>query len=162
LTFVCHACGKVHDDLPFDFGFRYPDPYFGVAESERESRIVLNADICVIDGKEFYVRGYIPIPIRDEQPPRDQFRWGVWVSLSKKSFDNYLSFSGQTIPDGTRYFGWLCNRIAGYPETQGLKCDVFPQRDLRPIVRLQACDHPLYREQSEGVTLKRVHDFISL
>lgn len=160
MAFVCHTCGRTHDELPLDVGFDYPDPYFDVPEAERKTRVCHNPDACVVDDKAFFVRGYIAIPIIGGQPPRDFFRWGVWVSLSEKSFRHYAALQGQEIPEGTAYFGWLCNRINEYPD-EPLKCDVFPQETLRPRVRIQPCDHPLHREQAEGITLQRVHDLVS-
>jgi len=159
LTFVCHSCGKTHDELPLDIGFDYPDLYFDVPKEERASRVFHNADYCVIDRQHHFVRGYVPIPILGAQPPRDFFRWGVWVSLSQKSFENYISLQGLEVPKDTSYFGWLCNRISEYPD-EPLKCDVFPQEKLRPRIRIQRCDHPLYREQTEGIPLQRVHDLV--
>src|SRR5512145_2137938 len=45
VPYRCATCGKEHDDLP-DLGFRWPDPYFGVPEAERPTRIQATADTC--------------------------------------------------------------------------------------------------------------------
>ena len=39
--------------------------------------------MCAIDKKEFYIRGCLEISVIDGPRP---FTWGVWVSLSEKSF----------------------------------------------------------------------------
>ena len=44
----------------------------------------LSADQCVIKGEWFFVHGLIEIPVVDSDEP---FSWGVWVSLSKESYD---------------------------------------------------------------------------
>jgi len=36
---------------------------YGIPEEERERRCVLQADTCVIDGKLFFIRGCIEIPV---------------------------------------------------------------------------------------------------
>jgi hypothetical protein len=42
--------------------------------------IELGSDQCVIRGEEFYIRGLIQVPIRDDARV---FEWGVCVSLSR-------------------------------------------------------------------------------
>ena len=73
MVYKCQTCGEEHEGIP-DIGFRWPDPYFAVAEEERESRIQANTDICNINDEEFYVRGVLLIPVRKQ----DQ-RFGLGV-----------------------------------------------------------------------------------
>jgi hypothetical protein len=57
------------------------------------------------------------------------------------------------------YFGWLCNSIPAYPETLHLKTAVHAREvGLRPLIELEATDHPLAIEQRDGITAARVRN----
>jgi hypothetical protein len=61
------------------------------------------------------------------------------------------------------YFGWLSNSLPGYPETLSLPLDVVtPALELRPSFLLHDGDHPLVREQREGITTDRVRELAEL
>jgi hypothetical protein len=115
--------------------------------------------VCVIDGKELYIRGCLEIPVVDG--PRS-FAWGVWVSLSEKSFKRVSELWDY---DGREkeppYFGWLCTRISGYPETLSLKTHVHLRAlNQRPFIELEPTDHPLAVEQRNGITMARVREIV--
>jgi Uncharacterized protein conserved in bacteria (DUF2199) len=61
--------------------------YYSVPNAERSSRCVLSTDMCVVDQKSFFVHGCLEIPVQGEP---ETFIWGVWVSLSKRSFDQFV------------------------------------------------------------------------
>ena len=50
---------------------------------ELEQRIVFTPDQCVIDGKDFYLRGRILVPVIGLEEP---FVWGVWAEVSPVNF----------------------------------------------------------------------------
>jgi hypothetical protein len=62
MTYRCEACGRTHEGLP-DLGFRWPDAYFDVPESERSVRVKGNSDTCAIDDEASYIRGVILMPL---------------------------------------------------------------------------------------------------
>lgn len=70
-------------DVPMCFGGGSPASLM-VPENEYDGRVVENADQCIVDGKHFFVRGYIELPIIDMG---EVFIWSVWVSLSEQSYD---------------------------------------------------------------------------
>jgi hypothetical protein len=150
----CAACGKHHHELPLDFAFDSPLYYQEIAADEREGRCFLNEDLCVIDDKDYFIRGCLEIPILDV-PAR--FTWGIWTSLSKKSYDRVLElWDSEEQLHEPPYFGWLSSAIPGYPETHSLKTHVHSRRkEMRPYVELERTDHPLAIEQHKGITLNR-------
>ena len=83
--FTCTACGEVHEGMPA-FGWPHPIYYTAVPEEERAARCVLTSDMCMIDGEDFFVRGCIEIPVHGQD---ESFSWGVWTTLSEKSFREY-------------------------------------------------------------------------
>jgi len=65
-------------------------------------------------------------------------------------------------PAGT-WFGRIANRLEGYADTLNLKCHVLPQDwRQRPLVRLEATDHPLAVEQQTGITFDRLLELYAL
>lgn len=122
----------MHEGLP-DIGFRWPDPYFGVPESERATRVWGTADACVIDDEDFFIRGIILIPIRDEPL---KFGIGVWVSQKRENFETYMDT-------------WALKTMAR-----------FEGNGKRPLIDLEPSDHPLFVDYSSGITLDRAWSFV--
>ena len=138
-------------------GWDYPVQYLLVPEEERDRRVELSSDACVIDGKWFFVRGCLEIAVRDHEEP---FSWGVWCSLSQDNFLRYGElYENVTREAGESFFGWLCSAIPGYPNTQQMKTMVrvrpYP---TRPYVELEPTSHPLALEQREGITVARARE----
>jgi hypothetical protein len=156
-VWTCGCCGKQFNTLPLDFSSRAPDQWFTIPEAERDSRGKLDSDICVIDGKDIFVRGCLEIPIIGRD---DKFIWGVWVSVSKESFDRILElWTAPVIKNEPPRFGWLCNNISIYPQTMGLKTHLHLRGDgIRPSIELEPTDHPLAIEQRQGILLERVEE----
>ncbi len=160
-TWTCRSCGQQHRGLPLDFACRAPDPWFGVPEAERAARTKLDSDLCMIDRQYWFVRGCLEIPILDLD---DKFIWGVWVSVSKESFDRVLElWDAQNLAEEPPRFGWLCNNLLPYPTTFGLKTHLHMRAGTaRPNIELEPTDHPLAIEQRQGITTRRVEELAEL
>lgn len=153
--FQCRTCGEWHPGLPLDYAYNAP---FHWSESLKEDPdSYLNADFCVIQKRDFFVRGLIELPIVGGDRP---FRWGVWVSLSKANFDKMVAlWDDPKLLEEPAYFGWLCTSISVYPETLNLKTNVKSRSvDERPQIVLEPTDHPLSLEQRSGITIERVRE----
>jgi hypothetical protein len=156
MSYRCSVCGKEHDDLP-DIGADKPDQWFGIPEKERKRRVKLTADTCVIDNQDYFIRGVVEIPIREQEEP---FGFGVWVSQKRENFEKYLAnFDSDKIGP---FFGWLCTRIAYYPvDSRMLKTMAhFRAGNLRPWIELEPTDHPLAVDQREGITLAKAWETV--
>jgi hypothetical protein len=161
LGFSCSSCGQWHAGLPLDWAFNSPIYWERIPENERSKRGFLNSDFCSIDGRDFFVRGVIAIPIIGTE---ELFRWGVWVTLSKPHFDRMIElWRSPQIIDEPKYFGWLSSKIPIYPDTLNLKTNVF-SKDVkyRPFIEIEPSDHPLAVEQRTGITYKRVEEIATL
>ena len=162
MEFTCQSCGKRHDTSEISFGADAPAQWNLISEEER-ARSELGGEQCVIEAdgeRHFFVRACLEVPIKGTQRA---FTWGVWVSLSEKSFlemsDHWEDPSRTSLGP---YFGWLCTKIPEYPETVFLKTKVH-QRPVgeRPIVELQETDHPLSIDQRNGIDPARMQEIIS-
>ena len=155
MSYQCGICGETHDELP-DIGFRWPDPYFGVPEGERESRVHGTVDTCVIDNEDYFIRGVILIPVIGEG---DAFGIGVWVSQKRENFETYLENFDS--PDIGPFFGWLSNRIPFYEQdTWALNTMArFQGNSQRPLIDVEPSDHPLYSDYFKGITFDRAWQY---
>ncbi|WP_430780752.1 DUF2199 domain-containing protein [Actinoplanes sp. G11-F43] len=157
--FSCGTCGDTHDGPPLSFAAPAPD--FWRPEMAGQEGCLLDADLCVISGEHFFVRGLIELPVWDTG---DVFTYSMWVSLSRPNFtravDVWEQPGRETEPP---YFGWLSNIIAGYePSTLNLRTNVHTRAvGQLPYIELEPTGHPLAVEQLAGITRARVEEIAS-
>jgi len=159
-TFKCSRCGDIHEGSP-SFAFRAPDHYAWLSDEQKASLGKLSDDFCTIthdEGTDYFVRAILEVPIHGVEEP---FLWGVWVSLSKKSFDR----DDETFDDpveGEGFFGWVCNDIDVYPYPSTRPADVRVQLgNQRPKVILHkrdSEDDPLVIDQTRGISVARAQE----
>jgi hypothetical protein len=171
LRWKCGSCDEWHTGPCLDFG--YDSPQYWRAEHEnanKKSKLLpawsktkpetfLTADYCAIEDRDFFVRGIIHLPIIGVA---ETFRWGVWGSLSKESFNKL-----QELEDNSErtelptMFSWLSSQIPEYPDTLSLKMYAHIQEaGMRPHFSLELTDHPLSQEYHHGITPERVKEIM--
>ena len=159
--FLCGGCGAWHETLPLSFSIKAPLAATRVPPEELEQRVVITPDQCVIDGTAFFLRGRIVVPIHDLDEP---FIWGVWAEVSPKSFlrtQQLWKTPGRE--QEPAYRGFLDTQIPLYGTTVNLEVDVRTQVvGRRPHFAVLSVEHPLGREQREGITLERVEEIAGL
>ena len=143
------------------FGAKAPLSYYEIPEPDRAQRCDLGSDDCVIDGKYFFVRGCIEIPVHGQTEP---LNWGVWVSLSKESHLAWLSsFDSHTRSHIGPFFEWLNAWLKPYPDTLNLKTKVhLRNKGIRPYIELEPTDHALAMEQRRGISVDRVAEIYAI
>jgi hypothetical protein len=156
-TFRCSVCGKEHHGPPLVYDTDAPAHWYGLPPEEREERAELTSDQCAIDGSHFFLRGNLEIPILD---PEEKLVWGVCVSVSEESFWRATELWQQEGRESEMpYFGWLSTALPGYPETISMKSRLRTRPvGLRPLVDLLPSEHPLSREQQDGISRDRVRE----
>ena len=155
--FRCTCCDEIHRGSP-SFAYTKPFSYFTVPEAERDERIEIDSDTCVIDGQEFYIRTILEIPIEGVEEP---FTWGVWVSQSRASFERYIATYNDD-QSGDSSFGWLTVTMPGYDragpgeDLEHLACEVNwgPPGD-RPVLVPHETDHPIFHDFTNGISWDR-------
>lgn len=162
-AFTCTCCGEIHEGSP-SFAFQAPDPYTGLTPEEKQGMAQLDPDFCTIayqDHTDYFVRAVLEVPIHGVEDP---FLWGIWVSLSEKSFRRYRDTCDAPV-EGDGFFGWVCNRIGLYPWDRSRASDVFVQpAGLRPKVILHRGDDgdaggdPLVIDQANGISIARAQE----
>lgn len=148
----CSTCGGEHEGTPFSFAADFPDPYANIARDERDHRAEISSDQCVIDGKQFFIRGCLEIPIIGESEP---FLFGVWSGVWENDFD-LLQESWHEEGREKRLGplkGRLANSLATYPETLNLKLTIRVQPvGVRPLFIVDEPEHQLAHQQTHGIT----------
>ena len=87
--FGCSVCGERHE-LPLSYSVKAPMAAAAVPMEEMEQRIVFTPDQCVIDGKDFYLRGRILVPVIGVEEP---FVWGA----SREGVERLLAEHGMRV-----------------------------------------------------------------
>ena len=83
--FVCGTCGNEYVSLPMNLAYRKPLDYIETSEAQRAERVWIDDDLCVIDGERFFIRGVLPLPVREGDDVEEEFRWGVWSALIRQT-----------------------------------------------------------------------------
>ncbi len=154
MSYACSICGEKHIDLPH---IGYAAPFQWADEFIKDPNSLLTEDLCIIEGRDFFVRGVIEIPVHDYE---SEFGWGVWVSHKEENFKAYRERSDTA--DIGPFFGWLSTTIDYYPEsTLELKTMAYYQGDgLRPRILLEESEHPLHCQQRDGISLAKAWEMI--
>ena len=149
MSYTCASCGEVHNDLPA-IGSAAPAQWS--KEYADDTNSLLTSDLCIIEGRDYFVRGVLQIPIHDYE---QTFDWGVWVSQKKENFEMYRKHFDDGVQIGP-FFGWLSTQIEYYSEeTLNLKTMAhFSTHGQRPLIHLETSDHPLARSQQKGISLE--------
>lgn len=166
MDYKCSCCGEVHDGWPA-LAFNSPYYYDLLSEERKQSIAQLSSDFCIVKHKEQTDR-FIRVMLCQKVKG---FKWhldyGLWVSLSEESFDDYYTnFDNKN--HVTTYFGWLCSTIPPYESTLSIPTLVHTKPgDERPeIVPKEDFDHPFVRDYYEGISKeeaeKRIHDMMKI
>ncbi|MCA5005239.1 DUF2199 domain-containing protein [Sphingobacterium bovistauri] len=161
-TYTCTKCGKIHEDLP-SIGFSEPFYYQILNEEDKENGALINEDLCRIeheDQTDYFIYAVLQIPIQNHDETLD---YGVWVSVSEKSFKDYFLQIENDEPEENTYFGMISNWIGDYEtDTKGLHMDVETQLGkIRPLLTPHESMHPLVLDWKNGITYEEAQRRIS-
>ena len=136
-------------------GFAEPFYYEILIEEDKNNMAEINSDFCVInheDQTDRFIRGVLSIKVNDTN---DFLDYGIWVSLSEKSFEDYESIF-KIDAEERIYFGMISNEISDYEEsTLGLHVNVVTRNDeTRPMISLHEGSHALIDDYENGISLK--------
>lgn len=152
IKFTCNCCGEEHESWPA-ITYSSPSSYSNLSPQEKEEIAVIGEDFCVIkypDQVDRFIRVVFVQKVNDHC---QNLEYGFWVSLSEKSFDDYLENFDNQIEE-RHYFGWLCNYIPQYEFSNSIPTTVITKEgNLRPeIVPHDDFDHPFVKDYYNGIT----------
>ena len=162
----CAECGEEQALLAMEPSYGRPDAYFEVPEEQRayltnfsdDDGRIRNADDTE---RRHFLRALLSFPIRGG---KSDCAWGVWVELSadhwQRAYDLWNDAKQAKEPP---FPATLANALRGYEGTLGLPGHVrLMGRKKMPVFELdEGVDHPLAREQREGVEAERVVEWVS-
>ncbi|RAJ00279.1 hypothetical protein LX64_03981 [Chitinophaga skermanii] len=157
----CAQCGELHDEWPA-IGFTSPFHYHILSEEDKANIATLTDDICVIKHDtqtDYFIRAVMEIEVKDHC---DTLEYGVWVSLSDSSIEDYITRSSEEGTCDVNYFGFLCSQIPGYDSTLSIKTNVhFTGGGQRPMIYLEKTSHPLSVDFHEGISKEEAESRIN-
>ncbi|MBB5340319.1 DUF2199 domain-containing protein [Tunturiibacter gelidoferens] len=154
--FGCSVCGE-HHVLSLSYSVKAPLAVGAIAVEELDQRVVITPDQCVVDGKDFYLRGRILVPVIGLEEP---FVWGIWAEVSPKNFvrtNELWAVEGRE--KEAPFPGWLNSQLPIFGDTYNLEVSVQTQPvGRRPHFTIVDQDHPLAEDQRDGITMERVEE----
>ena len=135
--------------LMLHFSFQYDE----LSDEEKQRIGELSSDFCQIhyaNQTARFIRCTLTQKVIDHC---DNLEYGLWVSLSEKSFQDYSdNFENENHEAG--YFGWLSNNIPEYDLKESIPTDVVTRTgNQRPeIIPHQSIDHPFVHDYYAGIT----------
>jgi len=156
-SFVCSCCGNEQHNWPA-LSYKTPVYYSTLSEDDKNTITEISSDLCVIkysDETNFFIRCVLFQSIVDCE---DELNYGLWVSLSEKSFQDYKDNFHDQDREGT-YFGWISNNLEGYNSTLSIPANVVLGKDgNRPeVVPHSSFDHPFVTDYYNGISLEEAH-----
>lgn len=152
---TCRCCGKQLGEFTLDIAYQLPDVVWAIPEEERADRAKFNTDLCQYADR-FYLRGILYTPIIGED---QKFGWGLWAEVDEEVFQKYLSVYDTDGTGQPPVAGVLANTPPGYEGAEGVRIQIhFGPSTERPEFVAEPSSHLFYREQTEGITVERVHE----
>lgn len=141
--------------------FRRPGDVAGMSPEVRSRLVQENNDLCIVEGKRFFVRGLLPLPVESRKHP---YCIGLWVEVSRSSFERiYDLWDSEEQLSEMPFEAQLANEIPTVSGSRGLEAELrLTGPTTRPDVLLRLSSHPLYIEQAKGIDAHRVSEYTSL
>jgi hypothetical protein len=145
--------------------YTYPDAYLAIPPELRDAHTVVGSDECRLhDGSDtdprYFLRVLLPMPVRGEQ---EACSWGVWAEVSAAAFSRTRElWDDPSQYDEPPFTATLANSLACCSSTLGLPGEVtLSGPAIIPTFMLaNGLDHPLAREQRDGVHPERVMEWL--
>ena len=162
---TCKCCGQEKTGLPPALAFGVPDHWLQLEKAVREASKI-DDDLCLIDKTDgtqnHYIRCVLELPLILPDASSGEFQFGVWMSVSERSWNIYLDGydSGDYAEEGC--FGYLSNLITAYPDSFNLPADVYFRSDsLRPLVVLHEGSNPFISDQRNGMNVEVLESLLA-
>lgn len=144
-----------------ELSFRRPDDAASLTQEERERTVQENNDLSIIAGKRFFIRGVLPLKVDARE---HVYNIGLWVELNKTDFERvYELWEEPNQSKEPPFEARIANSIPTLPDTICLTVVLqLTGAASRPQVFVSPSSHPLYIEQTEGISEHRAYEYSSL
>lgn len=162
-SYKCTVCGEIHEGWPA-IGFMSPHAYHNLSEKDKVDLAELSSDFCTIkyeDQTDRFIRVVLKQKVLGQS---ETLEYGLWVSLSEKSYNDYVS-NYNNHSHQTTYFGYLCSLIPGYVDTLSVKINVVTGLgNNRPEIfpHDDQLENDFVKDYFEGITKQEAERRISM
>lgn len=157
MKFICNCCGIEQEEYP---ALCYTTPlYYEFLSREERENVQMDADTCVIQEEEQTYRFIRGVFVQKVQDSCQNLEYGIWVSLSEKSFKDYKENAHEKVHNEV-YFGWLNAQLPEYEpdDMENIKTYVTTQGDgKRPIIEVvpdQENQTRFVKDSNNGITIE--------
>lgn len=162
IKYTCECYGDIHENWPA-LTFISPDNYDFLSADDKKNIAELKSDTCIINHPnqtDRFIRCTLTQLVNDHC---EGLEYGLWVSLSEKSFQDYMeNFDNDN--HEVQYFGWLCNNIPEYKFSESIPTTVITKKgNQRPeIFPHESFDHPFVIDYYNGISKKEAETRIKM
>ena len=153
----CPCCGKDVATHEMDVAFALPDVIHALPDDQRAARARIHSDLCSLDGRGYFIRGDVYAPV---QQLGTLFGWGVWAEVSQEVFRRYEAIYDRDATSEPPAAGLLANVPPDYERIEQPLEICFGPPDQRPSFRLVPTESDFYREQVDGLPVRKWHRII--
>ena len=155
---ICSVCGKAHAASNIELIFRRPDIIAALSIDERASRVRESEDLAILDETRYFIRCLLPLAVAGRDDP---YCFGIWAEVPQSTFERIRSLWRDADQASEPAFDCrLANEIPSLPPTVGVVAKLsLSGPTTRPDIHIVECDHPLFDEQSRGITEHRVSEY---
>jgi hypothetical protein len=141
--------------------FRRPDEAAAIPPEDRPRLLQENDDLCIIEGKRFFIRGLLPLPV---EARKSTYCVGLWVEVSQAAFERiYDLWESEHQRNEQPFAASIANEIPIARGSLGLPAELrLAGPGTRPEVFLKTSDHSLYIEQIGGIDAHRTSEYTAL
>jgi len=154
----CSCCGKMVSSEDVELAFRRPDVVAALSQDEQEARCKSTDDICELDGKRFFVRCTIPIPVHERL---HEYSIGAWAEIADADFKKiWALWKDENQANEPAIAGVLANDVP--LSTGALGCSVAVKLTgpkTRPHIIIADEDCSIFQEQKYGISLHRASEY---
>lgn len=158
---ICAKCGETHPLEDMELTFRRPDAAAQLSADERARLVQENSDLCVIEGKRFFIRAVLPLPVDGREL---DYCIGLWVEVDQVTFDRvYDLWESEDQLHEPPLPAHIANEVPTAAGSLGLEAQLrLSGPTVRPRAFLKPGTHQLYREQTQGIDAHRIAEYTAL
>jgi hypothetical protein len=155
----CPSCGEMHPIGEIEGSHERPDVVHSIGVFGRLFRVRNDGCFCMLDRKRYFVSGLLCFPVNRRS---EDYCWGVWAEIDGSTFtemDRLWNAEGRE--SASAFFGVIANEVPlfGSP-LLGLEVAILMQPvGRKPHFRVLDESHPVYAEQSQGISEARAMGF---
>ena len=140
-----------------------PQAWDDASDEARESQSSgLGGEDCILEGKRFFLRGLVEIPVAGVEEP---LQWGAWVELEPESYDRFGELwdveGRESEPPHAAMLATALPAFLYARSTLGLPVKVHTRPvGVRPFIEVMG-QHPIAVEQRHGIDQSRLEQIWS-